>query len=98
MLRAFEEYRVPIDHIGGTSIGAFIGGLYAREMDIFSSKGKAKHFAGRVASVWRILSDITWPVVAYTTVRVMRTGAWSLLTGLQGHEFNRSIYKVCQVP
>lgn len=38
-------------------------------MDIFSSKGKAKHFAGRVASLYRILSDITWPVVAYTTVR-----------------------------
>ncbi|KZV84312.1 patatin-domain-containing protein [Exidia glandulosa HHB12029] len=76
-LRAFEEYGVPIDHIGGTSIGSFIGGLYAREMDIFSAKGKAKHFAGRVASVWRILSDITWPVVAYTT----------------GHEFNRTIYK-----
>ncbi|EJD52213.1 patatin-domain-containing protein [Auricularia subglabra TFB-10046 SS5] len=77
LLRALEEYRIPVDHIGGTSIGAFIGGLYAREMDIFSTVAKAKQFSGRVASVWRILSDITWPVVAYTT----------------GHEFNRSIYK-----
>jgi len=28
-LRVMEEYNIPIDYIGGTSIGAIIGGLYA---------------------------------------------------------------------
>ncbi|THV06596.1 patatin-domain-containing protein [Dendrothele bispora CBS 962.96] len=76
-IRALEEYGIPIDHIGGTSIGAFIGGLYAREGDILSSAGRAKRFSGRMGNIWRMLSDVTYPIVAYTT----------------GHEFNRGLYK-----
>ncbi|TFK41896.1 hypothetical protein BDQ12DRAFT_677345 [Crucibulum laeve] len=77
LIRALEEYNIPIDHIAGTSIGAFIGGLYAREGDLISSSGRAKQFSGRMGNIWRILSDVTYPIVAYTT----------------GHEFNRSLYK-----
>ncbi|TRM61508.1 hypothetical protein BD626DRAFT_501259 [Schizophyllum amplum] len=77
LIRALEEYGIPVDHVAGTSIGAFIGGLYAREGDILSSAGRAKQFSGRMGNIWRMLSDVTYPIVAYTT----------------GHEFNRSIYK-----
>ncbi|KAH7334450.1 hypothetical protein B0J17DRAFT_577634 [Rhizoctonia solani] len=77
VIRALEDRGIPIDHVGGTSIGAFIGGLYAREGDVLSSALRARQFSGRMASVWRMLSDVTWPVVAYTT----------------GHFFNRGIYK-----
>lgn len=77
LIRALEEYGIPIDHIAGTSIGAFVGGLYAREGDLISSTGRAKQFSGRMGNIWRILSDVTYPIVAYTT----------------GHEFNRSLYK-----
>ncbi|KAI0049281.1 patatin-domain-containing protein [Auriscalpium vulgare] len=77
VLRALEEFGVPIDHIGGTSIGAFIGGLYAKEGDLIWSAGRAKQFSGRMGNIWRMLSDVTYPLVAYTT----------------GHEFNRSLYK-----
>ncbi|CAE6536205.1 unnamed protein product [Rhizoctonia solani] len=77
VIRALEDRGIPIDHVGGTSIGAFIGGLYAREGDVLSSALRAKQFSGRMASVWKLLSDVTWPVVAYTT----------------GHFFNRGIYK-----
>ncbi|EMD42300.1 hypothetical protein CERSUDRAFT_110821 [Gelatoporia subvermispora B] len=77
VLRALEEFGIPIDHIGGTSIGAFVGGLYAREGDVISSAGRTKKFSGRMGNIWRMLSDVTYPIVAYTT----------------GHEFNRSIYK-----
>ncbi|TFK56806.1 patatin-domain-containing protein [Heliocybe sulcata] len=77
VIQALEEFGIPIDHIGGTSIGSFIGGLYAREGDIISTSGRAKQFSGRMGNIWRILSDVTYPMVAYTT----------------GHEFNRAIYK-----
>ncbi|CAE7220765.1 unnamed protein product [Rhizoctonia solani] len=77
VIRALEDRGIPIDHVGGTSIGAFIGGLYAREGDVLSSALRAKQFSGRMASFWKLLSDVTWPVVAYTT----------------GHFFNRGIYK-----
>ena len=52
----------------GTSIGALVGGLYAREGDIITSSARAKQFSGRMGNIWRLLSDMTYPIVAYTTV------------------------------
>ena len=77
VLRALFDAGIPVDMVGGTSIGAFVGGLYAREGDLVSTLGRAKRFSGRMSSLWRILSDVTYPIIAYTT----------------GHAFNRSIYK-----
>lgn len=77
VIQALEKEGIPIDLIGGTSIGSFVGGLYAREYDLVPIYGRVKQFAGRVASVWRTLSDLTYPLVAYTT----------------GHEFNRGVWK-----
>jgi hypothetical protein len=68
VLRALEERGIPIDYIAGTSIGALIGGLYARECDIIMSTNRAKQFSGRMGNIWRMLSDVTYPIVAYTTV------------------------------
>ncbi|KAF1815152.1 lysophospholipase NTE1 [Eremomyces bilateralis CBS 781.70] len=77
ILRALEESGIPIDIIGGTSIGSLVGGLYAWDADIIPTLGKAKKFSGRMASFWRFLLDATYPTASYTT----------------GHEFNRGIFK-----
>jgi hypothetical protein len=52
----------------GTSIGALVGGLYAKEVDLISSSARTKQFSGRLGNIWRLLSDVTYPLVAYTTV------------------------------
>lgn len=77
VVRALEESGIPIDFVGGTSIGAFIGGLYAKEYDLVPIYGRAKKFASRVSSLWRMAFDLTYPATSYTT----------------GHEFNRGIWK-----
>ncbi|KAL8687678.1 MAG: hypothetical protein Q9218_006221 [Villophora microphyllina] len=77
VIRALEESGIPIDIIGGTSIGAFIGALYARDADVVPMYGRAKKFAGRMGSMWRFALDLTYPSASYTT----------------GHEFNRGIFK-----
>lgn len=77
IIRALEESGIPIDIIGGTSIGAFIGALYARDADVVPMLGRAKKFAGRMGSMWRFALDLTYPTASYTT----------------GHEFNRGIFK-----
>ncbi|KAI0177777.1 lysophospholipase NTE1 [Pestalotiopsis sp. NC0098] len=77
IIRAMEEAGIPIDVIGGTSIGAFIGALYARHADVVPMFGLAKKFAGRMGSMWRFALDLTYPSASYTT----------------GHEFNRGIFK-----
>ncbi|CAK7264891.1 phosphatidylcholine and lysophosphatidylcholine phospholipase [Sporothrix epigloea] len=77
IIRALENAGIPIDMIGGTSMGAFVGALYARHADVVPIFGLSKRFAGRMASIWRFALDLTYPSVSYTT----------------GHEFNRGIYK-----
>ena len=77
VIRALEEAGIPIDIVGGTSIGAFIGALYARDADVVPMYGRAKSFAGRMGSMWRFALDLTYPSASYTT----------------GHEFNRGIFK-----
>jgi len=77
IIRALEEAEVPIDVVGGTSIGAFVGGLYARHADVVPIFGLVKKFAGRMSSMWRFALDLTYPSASYTT----------------GHEFNRGIFK-----
>ncbi|KAF4587492.1 Lysophospholipase like protein [Ophiocordyceps camponoti-floridani] len=77
IIRAMEEAGIPIDVVGGTSIGAFVGALYARHADVVPMFGFAKKFAGRMGSLWRFALDLTYPSASYTT----------------GHEFNRGIFK-----
>jgi len=57
----------------GTSIGALVGGLYAQEGDIISGAARAKQFGTRMSTFWRLATDLTWPVVAYTTVSMFQS-------------------------
>lgn len=77
IIRSLEEAGLPIDIIGGTSIGAFVGAVYAQDADVVPMYGRVKKFAGRMGSVWRFVLDVTYPSASYTT----------------GHEFNRGIFK-----
>ncbi|KAJ2015366.1 phosphatidylcholine and lysophosphatidylcholine phospholipase [Coemansia sp. S680] len=78
ILQAFEEAGIPVDMIGGTSIGAFMSGLYAQNPDSVAIHGPVKSFSRRMSSMWRFMLDVTYPILAYTS----------------GREFNRAIWKV----
>lgn len=78
VVTALEKHGIPVDIIGGTSIGSFVGGLYAKENNIVSIYGMSKKFSKRVGSIWRNIFDLTYPVTSYIT----------------GYEFNRGIWKV----
>ncbi|EMG48133.1 Lysophospholipase NTE1 [Candida maltosa Xu316] len=78
VVTALEKHGIPVDMIGGTSIGSFVGGLYAKDYNIVSIYGMAKKFSKRISSWWRLVFDLTYPVTSYIT----------------GYEFNRGIWKV----
>ena len=61
VIRALEEAGIPIDMVGGTSIGAFVGALYAWDAGIVPMYGRTKRFAGRMGSMWRFALDLTYP-------------------------------------
>jgi lysophospholipid hydrolase len=50
--QALEEKGIPIDMIGGTSIGSFIGGLYACEQTIDKVDPIAHSWAVQGSSLW----------------------------------------------
>jgi lysophospholipid hydrolase len=61
VIRALEEAGVPIDIVGGTSIGAYVGALFAWDADVVPMYGRTKRFAGRMGSLWRFMLDLTYP-------------------------------------
>ncbi|KAJ1542141.1 phosphatidylcholine and lysophosphatidylcholine phospholipase [Cladochytrium tenue] len=52
IIKAFEEAGIPIDMVGGTSIGSFVGGIYARETDSVSCMARVKSLSSKMTSVW----------------------------------------------
>lgn len=78
VVTALERHGIPVDMIGGTLIGLFVGGLYAKDNNIVLIYGRTKQFSKRIAALWRMALDLTYPVTSYTT----------------GYEFNRGIWKI----
>lgn len=78
VVAALEKHGIPIDLVGGTSIGSLVGGLYARDYNTVSVYARTKQFARRISSLWRMALDLTYPITSYTT----------------GYEFNRGIWKI----
>jgi len=45
VIKAMEESGIPIDIVGGTSIGSFIGALYAEERSAVRTKQRAREWS-----------------------------------------------------
>jgi lysophospholipid hydrolase len=79
VLRALEEAQVPVDAVGGTSIGAFMGCLYSlKGADTLDMHGPFYRFAQEMASLWLKVRDLTFPIVSY----------------VKGTQFNRMLVRV----
>ncbi|NXH14585.1 PLPL6 esterase, partial [Bucco capensis] len=80
VLKAMEEAGIPIDMVGGTSIGAFIAALYAEERCAVRTKQQAREWAKCMNSVFQTALDLTYPITSM----------------FSGSAFNASISKVFQ--
>lgn len=78
VIQALEEAGIPIDCIGGTSMGAFIGALYAKECNNYYVFKYAKKFSGKVSNIWLLLLDLTYPICSM----------------FSGYTFNSSLYSI----
>ncbi|KAK6019308.1 phospholipase, patatin family [Ostertagia ostertagi] len=59
ILRALRERGIPVDIVGGTSIGALVGGVYAATPDERVEERTRKWFSG-MTSLWRKVLDLTY--------------------------------------
>ncbi|KAL3171621.1 hypothetical protein MRX96_013813 [Rhipicephalus microplus] len=76
MIRAIYEAGIPIDMVGGVSIGALVGALWCQEVNVTSLVQKGRHWSKRMTSPWSQLWDLTYPITAWFT----------------GAAFNQTIY------
>uniref|UniRef100_A0A8C9P991 lysophospholipase n=1 Tax=Spermophilus dauricus TaxID=99837 RepID=A0A8C9P991_SPEDA len=64
ILRALAEYSIPVDMVGGTSIGAFMGALYSEERNYSQMRIRAKQWAEDMMSVVKTILDLTYPITS----------------------------------
>uniref|UniRef100_A0A665UWF8 lysophospholipase n=1 Tax=Echeneis naucrates TaxID=173247 RepID=A0A665UWF8_ECHNA len=64
ILRALKEAGIPIDLVGGTSIGSFMGALYAEEKSYSRSRVRAREWAMDMTSYFKKILDLTYPVTS----------------------------------
>uniref|UniRef100_M4B4B5 PNPLA domain-containing protein n=1 Tax=Hyaloperonospora arabidopsidis (strain Emoy2) TaxID=559515 RepID=M4B4B5_HYAAE len=76
VLRALEECGIHVDVVGGTSIGAFIGGIFALHPNNLSLvEAKVRQLSAGLSSIFEKLCDLTLPISSF----------------FNGTRFNRSI-------
>ncbi|KAK2535505.1 hypothetical protein Q9233_003802 [Columba guinea] len=64
VIRALTEAGIPIDLIGGTSIGAFMAALYAEERNYNQMRIKAQQWCMVVNSLFKNFLDLTYPITS----------------------------------
>lgn len=65
IIQALEERGIPIDFVGGTSIGSFIGGMYACEQSFVKMEPIVRRYCEKMSSLWFHVQDLTLPITSY---------------------------------
>lgn len=64
IIKALTEAGIPIDMIGGTSIGSFMGALFAEERSFNRMKIRAREWCMDMTSVFKKVLDLTYPITS----------------------------------
>ncbi|XP_056601502.1 patatin-like phospholipase domain-containing protein 7 isoform X2 [Triplophysa dalaica] len=67
IIRALSEAGIPVDLIGGTSIGSLMGALYAEERSVSRMIVRARQWAMDFGSIFKKITDLTYPVTSMFT-------------------------------
>uniref|UniRef100_A0A8C9RNF0 lysophospholipase n=1 Tax=Scleropages formosus TaxID=113540 RepID=A0A8C9RNF0_SCLFO len=74
ILRALNEAGIPVDLIGGTSIGALMGALYAEDRSYSRMRIRAREWAMEMTSVFKKVLDLTYPVTSMFSGAAFNSG------------------------
>ena len=58
---------IPIDMVGGTSMGSFVGALYCEHRDAEVVEEMSRKWARNMSTVWDKILDLTYPYAAMFT-------------------------------
>ena len=64
MLKAIQEAGIPVDRVGGVSMGAFVGGLWGLSRDIAEVTQKARRYFDLLNRILGPALDLTYPMTS----------------------------------
>uniref|UniRef100_A0AAR2M470 lysophospholipase n=1 Tax=Pygocentrus nattereri TaxID=42514 RepID=A0AAR2M470_PYGNA len=67
IIRALCEAGIPVDLVGGTSVGSLMGALFAEERSYSRMKVRAREWAMEFGSMFKRILDLTYPVTSMFT-------------------------------
>lgn len=74
IMRAVSEAGIPVDLIGGTSIGSLMGALYAEDRSHSRMRMRAREWAMEMTSVFKKVLDLTYPVTSMFSGAAFNSG------------------------
>uniref|UniRef100_A0A5S6R1D3 Neuropathy target esterase sws n=1 Tax=Trichuris muris TaxID=70415 RepID=A0A5S6R1D3_TRIMR len=83
VIKAIKELGIPVDIVGGVSIGAFIGGIYCMNNEFSNLAIKAKEAFQNASSFWTRLFDLTYPHAAMFTGSSLNRLLENVFDGIQ---------------
>ncbi|KAL7836822.1 hypothetical protein AOLI_G00281060 [Acnodon oligacanthus] len=67
IIRALCEAGIPVDLVGGTSVGSLMGALFAEERSYSRMRVRAREWAMEFGSMFKRILDLTYPVTSMFT-------------------------------
>ncbi|KAF7659022.1 hypothetical protein LDENG_00004540 [Lucifuga dentata] len=83
ILRALNEAGIPVDMVGGTSVGSFMGALYAEEKSSSRMRVRAREWAMDMTSLFKKILDLTYPATSMFSGASFNSGISSVFKGKQ---------------
>uniref|UniRef100_A0A667XC68 lysophospholipase n=1 Tax=Myripristis murdjan TaxID=586833 RepID=A0A667XC68_9TELE len=83
ILRALNEAGIPVDMVGGTSIGSLMGALYAEEKNNSRMRIRAREWAMDMTSIFKKLLDLTYPATSMFSGASFNSSISSVFKGKQ---------------
>uniref|UniRef100_A0A8C9Y8T7 lysophospholipase n=1 Tax=Sander lucioperca TaxID=283035 RepID=A0A8C9Y8T7_SANLU len=83
ILRALNEAGIPVDMVGGTSIGSLMGALYAEEKSNSHMRVRAREWAMGMTSFFKKILDLTYPVTSMFSGASFNSSISSVFKGKQ---------------
>uniref|UniRef100_A0A8C4IBA1 lysophospholipase n=1 Tax=Dicentrarchus labrax TaxID=13489 RepID=A0A8C4IBA1_DICLA len=83
ILRALKEAGIPVDMVGGTSIGSLMGALYAEEKSNSRMRVRAREWAMDMTSYFKKILDLTYPVTSMFSGASFNSSISSVFKGKQ---------------
>ncbi|KAI1900623.1 hypothetical protein AGOR_G00051830 [Albula goreensis] len=83
VIKAMTEAGIPIDLIGGTSIGSLMGALYAEDRSCSRMRVRAREWAMEMTSVFKKIVDLTYPITSMFSGATFNSGVSTVFKGKQ---------------